>query len=140
MVKGKSRRRGRRMVFAEKLKAKRKRKEAMGTSSMEDRMIENHRDILQNIEFALLQCYRENNKIDDAAIADALQCAILSQQPNSKQTENIVEALTEMRQVREDISDELWLDGMRTVLRSVDRHSNLKAGKRDYIDFASQFI
>jgi len=130
----------RRNVFAREIAAKRRHKKAIGTSSMEDRMIENYQDVLQNIEFTLIECYRENNEIDDATIALALRCAILSEQPQNDLADGLVDALAQAREIREDVSDDLWCDCMRTVLRSVDRHSNLKPGKRDYIHFVSPYI
>ncbi|HUT46116.1 MAG TPA: hypothetical protein VMX36_07500 [Sedimentisphaerales bacterium] len=45
-----------------------------------------------------------------------------------------------MRRFRSDVSDDIWRDGLRTVLQSVQRHSNLRPGEREYLDFVSDFI
>ncbi|GAG34969.1 unnamed protein product, partial [marine sediment metagenome] len=39
-----------------------------------------------------------------------------------------------------DIPDDIWRDGLRTVLESVHRHSSLKPGSRDYLDFVSDYV
>ena len=140
MPKNRKRRSARRSVFADDMAARRKHKEAMGTSSMEDRIIAGHTDVLQNVEFALIQCYRRNERIDDATIAQALECAILLEQPQNELIDGLIASLSWARQMRDDIADDIWRDAMRTVLRSVDRHSNLKPGRRDYIDFVRPLV
>jgi len=37
------------------------------------------------------------------------------------------------------VSDDVWRDGLRTVLQSVHRHSDLRPGSRAYLDFVSDF-
>jgi hypothetical protein len=113
---------------------------AMGDSATEDMMIEHHQDILQNIEFALISCCRDNDKIDDRIIADALKAAICSQEPTSQLSTELLKALEGVREVRNDASDELWRNGLSTVLKSVDRHSNLQPSVKKYIKFVSPFI
>jgi hypothetical protein len=113
---------------------------AMGDSTTEDMMIEHHQDLLQNIEFALISCCRDNDEIDDRIVTDALKAAICSQEPASQLSTELLKALEGVRDVRSDASDELWCDALRTVLRSVDRHSDLKPGVKKYIKFVSPFI
>ena len=115
-------------------------RELLGTHKMEDRMIYGHQDVLQNIEFALISGYRNDNAIDDSAIADALKAAILSLEPGNERSASLVDGLAGIRHMRADIDDDLWRDGLRTVLRSVRRHSDLQPGSRDYIHFVSPFV
>ncbi len=127
-------------VFVRQMKEKKKTKEVLGTWELTQRMIEQHQDLLQNIEFALVTAYRENTAIDDATMAKALKNLILSQPPGGEPEQKLTEALTEVREMRSDITDNIWRDGLRTVLQSIDRHSNLKPGKRDYIEFISRYV
>lgn len=127
-------------AFLRHLAQKKEERNLLGNSRTEDWMIEFHRDILQNIEFSLINEYRKDSSIDDAAIAEALTAAIRGQTPNSTLATVLLLSLHAMRQERDDASDDLWRDGLRTVLRSVRRHSDLRPGRRDYIDFVSPFI
>jgi len=143
MVKSKrsSKRKGRRRnVFVREMAARKQMKKILGTWELTEWMTEDHQDVLQNIEFALVSVYRANKKIDDAAMGEALKCAILSELPAATPVEELVQALAEIREVRSDISDDIWRNGLRVVLQSVHRHSNLKPGRRDYIDFVSQYV
>jgi len=54
--------------------------------------------------------------------------------------ESLNKDLEEIRRVRSDISDDIWRDGLRTVQQSVQRHSNLRPGEQEYLDFVSDFI
>ena len=53
---------------------------------------------------------------------------------------SIHEDLDEVRNFRADVPDKIWRDGLRTVLQSVQRHSNLMPGEREYLDFVSDFV
>ena len=119
---------------------KRQMKSTLGTDKMADEMIRNHQGILQNIEFAIVSCRRNNNKIDDYVIAGTLKAAIHSEEPTGELSAELKRDLDDIRQTRSDIADDLWRDGLRTILQSVHLHSNLRPGSRGYIDFASQFI
>ena len=119
---------------------KKEMKAAMCDSYTEDMMMEHHQDVLQNIEFALISCCRDNSEIDDMIIADALKAAILSQEPVHQLSTKLLNALQDIRDVRSDVLDNIWRDGFRVVLNSVKRHSNLRPGDKKYINFVSQFI
>ena len=76
----------------------------------------------------------------DSIVADALKAAICSQEPDHQSSTQLVEALQEARDIRSDILDTLWCNGLRTVLKSVNRHSTLQPGVKKYIKFVSPFI
>ncbi len=122
------------------MEEKKRRRQALGSSSTGDYMMEHHTDLLQNIEFAIIDIYRDNKDIDDRIIAKALQSVVLDEQPQNDLVASLLEALAQIREVREDVCDDLWRDGLRTVLQSVERHSNLKPGKRYYIEFVLPYI
>jgi uncharacterized alpha-E superfamily protein len=103
-------------------------------------MVKDHQDILQNIEFIIISEYRENRCIDDRIVADALKAAIHSETAENDLAESINQALEETRMIRSDVSDDIWRNGLQTVLQSVHRHSYLRPGEREYLDFVSNFI
>jgi hypothetical protein len=103
-------------------------------------MQRDHLDLLQNIEFILVTKYREDPTIDDRVVAEVLKAAIDNNAPQDKQAASIKESLQGIREIRSDIPDEIWRDGLRTVLQSVHRHSSLKPGSRGYLNFVSDFI
>ncbi len=104
------------------------------------RMTRDHQDVLQNIEFVLVSGYRSDRSIDDRIVADALKAAIHDEVPEGDLAQSLNESLENIRELRSDISDDVWRDGLRTVLQSVHRHSSLKSGSRTYLDFVSDFI
>ncbi len=122
-------------IARRKLKARRG-----GMDDMEDRIIAEHEDMLQNIEFALVNRYREDPRIDDRVLAEALTAAILDTRPVSDLVLSVKEALKAIRGMREEIADQTWIECLQTVLRSVRRHSHCHRGQRDYIDFVSPFL
>ncbi len=103
-------------------------------------MARDHLDVLQNIEFALVSGYRSERSIDDCIVADALIAAILDAEPEDSRARSLNESMESIRELRSDVPDDIWRDGMRTVLESVHRHSSLKPGSRDYLDFVSDFV
>jgi len=102
-------------------------------------MARNYLDVLQNIEFALVSGYRSDQSIDDCIVADALIAAILDAEPEDSRARSLNENLENIHELRSDVSDDIWRDGLRTVLESVHRHSSLIPGCRWYLDFVSGF-
>jgi len=115
-------------------------KEAPGSGKLLKRMARDHQDLLQNIEFVFICRYREDGRIDDRIVADALKAAIHGDTAEDALAESLNKELEEIRLFRSDVSDEIWRDGLRTVLQSVHRHSYLRPGEREYLDFVSYFI
>ena len=115
-------------------------KETKGSNKLLKRMIRDHLDVLQNIEFVFISWYCENHCIDDCIIAEALKAAIHDDTAENALAESLNKELHEVRLFRSDVSDDIWRDGLRSVLQSVHRHSNLRSGEREYIDFVSDFI
>jgi len=104
------------------------------------RMARDHLDVLQNIEFVLVSGYRSDRSIDDRIVADVLIAAILDTEPQDTRARSLNESLESIRVLRSDIPDDIWRDGLRTVLESVHRHSSLKPGARGYLDFVSDYV
>jgi len=115
-------------------------KAMLGSGKLLKRMTRDHQDVLQNIEFILVSGYRDDHSIDDCIVADALKAAIRHDVPQDPRAASLHEGLRGVRELRADVSDDIWRDGLRTVLQSVHRHSGLKPGSRGYLDFVSDFI
>jgi len=112
----------------------------VGPRKLMKRMTQDHQDVLQNIEFVLVTGYREDRTIDDRIIADALKAAINGGMPEDTLAQSVNESLEGIRELRSDVSDEIWRNCLKTVLQSVHKHSSLRPGSRDYLDFVSNFI
>ncbi len=115
-------------------------KEAPGSGKLLKRMTRDHQDVLQDIEFVFISRYREDDRIDDRIVANALKAAIGGDTAEDALAESLNKELEEVRLFRSDVSDDIWRDGLRTVLQSVHRHSNIRPGEREYLDFVSYFI
>ena len=115
-------------------------RETLGPRKLLKRMQRDHLDVLQNIEFALVSVWRSNRSIDDHTVADALKAAIRDEVPEDSRAQLLNDSLEDIRELRSDISDDIWRDGLRTVLQSVHRHSSLMPGESRYIDFVSDFV
>ena len=103
-------------------------------------MSRDHEDVLQNIEVALVRRHREDPRIDDRAADEALRAALHGTMPTHPRAADLYESLTAIRQLREDIPDDVWRDGLRVVDDSVRRHSQLRPGETSYFEFAGQFV
>jgi len=115
-------------------------RETQATGKLLKRMTRDHVDVLQNIEFTIISAYDKDDSLDDCMIAEVLQAAVRDEVPDSARAQSLREDLIEMRHLRADVPDDIWRDGLRTVLQSVQRHSNLRPGERNYLDFVSDFI
>jgi len=111
-----------------------------GTRKLMKQMTRDHQDVLQNIEFILVTGYRDDRSIDDCIIAETMKAAIQDDVPEDPRARSLNKGLEGIRELRSDVSDDIWRDGLRTVLQSVHRHSTLKPGSRGYLDFVSDFI
>jgi len=112
----------------------------LGSYKLLKRMTRDHPDVLQNIEFALVSIYRNDRSIDDRIVADVLKAAIHGNEPEDERAQSLSEGLKEIRRLRSDTSDDIWRDGLRTVLQSVHTHSSLRPGATGYLDFVSDFV
>ncbi len=115
-------------------------REAPGSGKLLKRMVRDHQDVLQNIEFVFTSRYREDRRIDDRIVADTLKAAIHDEVPEDGLDQLLNEGLEKIREFRSDVSDEIWRDGLQTILQSVHRHSNLRPGEREYLDFICDFV
>jgi hypothetical protein len=93
-------------------------------------MARDHLDILQNIEFVLVSGYRSDRSIDDRIVADALRAVILDTEPEDIRARSLNESLENIHVLRSDIPDDIWRDGMRTVLEALQLETRLQIVSR----------
>ena len=104
------------------------------------RMTEDHPDVLQNIEFALVSAWHRDATIDDYAVKQALIACIREVPVREIDSMLVQQMLDDVRTLRDDVADELWRDGLRVILGSVNNHSSAAPGEREYLCFAEQFV
>ena len=104
------------------------------------RMAGEHEDVLQNIESAILQCHKQDRRIDDRIVHEALRAAVNGEEPDDPLAASLLEALERIRDVREDVDDDVWRKALRVVDDSVRRHSQLAPGQTSYLSFIAQFV
>ncbi len=110
-----------------------------------NRMASYHQDLLQNIEFFILEAYRRDasRSIDDRAVLDGYRKAILGLEPDKSPSGLVVFTIANARAMRESIGsvdDALWHDALRVLMRSVKTHSELRPGETSYLDFVGRFV
>lgn len=103
-------------------------------------MTRDHSDILQNIEFILLEYHSEFPETDDRLLAEALRASLGGGEPAAPRAEEIVDRLAALRRTRDDVAEDLWRDGLRVIRDSIRRHSELRPGETTYIKFVSQYV
>ena len=100
-----------------------------------------HQDVLQNIEFALVKCRKEDRRVDDRAVDEALGAAIgQAEAPGHAIAADVFGGLAAIRKLREDVDDDLWRNALRVVRDSVHAHSKLRPGETSYLDFVAPFV
>ncbi|MBN1973960.1 MAG: hypothetical protein JW787_10005 [Sedimentisphaerales bacterium] len=103
-------------------------------------MTQHYVDVLQNIEFCIVTAWRDDRDIDDRDTAAALNTIIRGDQTENSRVKSLISSLENARMLRPDVSDEIWLKGLKVVLESVHTHSDAKEGDTDYLEFASAFM
>ena len=100
-------------------------------------MAEDHPDVLQNIEFALVRAYRENDEVDDQMAWQAVQTHMAARRSDNELVQPMVAALDHMRATRVDLNETLWRRGLQAVKEAIRGASDLQEGTTDYLDDAS---
>ena len=102
-----------------------------------------HLDILQNIEFILVQIARQDPVFDDRMIDQAMGFCIKGTEPTEdadRRVPLLIKALQTVRERRRDVSDDIWIAALRKVDESVQLHSELKPGEKSYLQFVEKYV
>jgi hypothetical protein len=110
------------------------------SASAERRMARDHLDLLQNVDFTLLDAHRRMNEVDDQVVATVLQAAIRRSEPQDPLAVQLLDELNQARALREDASDDLWTEALQVVYSSVRRHSSCRGGDTAYLNFVARYI
>jgi hypothetical protein len=118
---------------------------------------EDNLDVLQNIEFEIVEAYRANEAITDFDVTDALdaltrhysaeaagrQPSAISLDPRAQAVYQNVREICEWRLGRPEGGESIGLPAMisalRTILKSIRRWSG-RGGKRGYLDFVKNYL
>lgn len=103
-------------------------------------MTRDHLDVLQNIEFSIVSTCHSHGDIDDRIIASALKTAIAGSEPVGELSAILINDLVQIRQMRADVPDNIWTNGLKVVLQSVHNHSYAGPGDRDYLTFIRNYV
>ena len=104
------------------------------------RMVRDHPDVLQNIEFALVTCHRQDRSLDDRVVDAALRASLANQPPEDPRVAIVFKSLASIRETRHSVPDDVWSDCLRVVQDSVHTHSARAPGEIAYLAFVSQYI
>ena len=106
-------------------------------------MLRDHADVLHDIELALVSEAHDGSGIDDCMIDQALRSCIKGTElPDDADTRvvRLRARLERTREFRDDVSDDIWNVGLRTVDESVRRHSSLSPGEVTYLAFVQDYV
>jgi hypothetical protein len=113
------------------------------TRSLMKHLERDHLDVLQNIEFILVQIARQDPGLDDRMVDQALRCCIKGTEPTEEADRRVpllIKTLDTVRKKRSDVSDDIWIAALRKVDESVQLHSSLKPGEKSYLQFVGQYV
>jgi len=104
------------------------------------RMSREHQDILQNIEFAFISTWRRRGDVDDRACHAAIECLLSGTEAPGGTAAVLLEQLLAVREMRTDVPEHLWRDGLRVVADSIRTHSQRRPGEVGYLSFVGQYV
>lgn len=112
----------------------------IGVRAMQ-RMARDHLDVLQNIEFSLVEVWEEDPTFDDAAALAALTAAGLGDTTaDDPRVQRALSLLGNIRQMRSDVDETTWQNALRVVIDSVRTHSQFRPGEVSYLAFVANYI
>jgi|GEM_PF-1377277 len=108
-------------------------------------IVRDHPDLLQNIEFALVETWKEDVSVDDAAAYEALRAVReddAAHSPPAASAAAAVRAIFDWRQSLEPdgLSRALRRAACKKIMRSIRNHSGCTPGERGYLCFVSPFV
>lgn len=108
--------------------------------AVERRVVRKHTDLLQNIEFALVNAASDSHEVDDQYIESILRHAITQKASEDPLINSALDFLAAIRGQREEDPGDLWNDALRVVYTSLKRHSTCEPGETSYLRFVSQYV
>jgi hypothetical protein len=105
-----------------------------------DEITRSHPDVLQNIERTLLACWSECEGLDDQWVHLGLVGAMRDQPPDHPTSWFVYRQLKQLREQRDDLPADIWLDALRVIDQSVRDHSSLRHKDVSYLTFILAFL
>ena len=99
-----------------------------------------HEDVLQNIEATLVVCWKEVEGVDDHCVHLGLVGAMRDDPPDHPCSWHVYWRLKQVREMRDDVRPDVWLDALRVVDQSVRDRSSLRHGDRTYLTFILPYV
>lgn len=97
-------------------------------------------DVLHAIESALVRCFLDDHRVDDAVVFSTLRSVILEDPPAAMPQAWVFSELVAARATLTDLAEEVWNECLRVVMDSVRYHSTLDQGDISYLEFVSPMI
>jgi Arc/MetJ family transcription regulator len=110
------------------------------TSWQQDEFTQSHATVLLLVESMLVLVSQQDLDVDDAVVEQALRAAIRSRPAADPAAEELAQILAGVGSAQDDIDAETWQTAMRVIYTSVKKRSDCKAGDREYLDFAENFL
>ena len=110
----------------------------IGTGKMKQHSQQNL-EVLCAIESALVRCFMDDDRVDDAVVLTCLRSVILEDPPQSMPHAWIYSELMQAF-VQCGANAEIFYECLRVVMDSVTRRSKLRAGEISYLEFVSQML
>ena len=114
--------------------------ELKAKGNVERRMIRDHVDLLQNIEATLVAAARQSEDINDYVVELVLRAAITRTESDRPTVVEAVARLDNIRDIRPELTEELWTNGLQTIYSSLRRHSDCRPGDTAYLDFVDDYV
>jgi hypothetical protein len=109
-------------------------------------IIRDHMDLLQNIEFALVTTWKEDARVDDAAVYAALRAVREDDEarsPLAGEAAAAVRGILDWRRQNlepHELSKPLRRAACKKIMGSIRNHSSCTPGDTGYLRFVSQFV
>jgi hypothetical protein len=109
-------------------------------------IVRDHVDLLQNIEFALVSTWKEDTRVDDAAVYEALRAVREDDEARSPLAGEAAAAVREILDWRgqdldsHELPRPLRRAACKKIMSSIRNHSSCTPGDTGYLRFVSQFV
>lgn len=103
-----------------------------------------HEGILFAVESTILQCFREDNRIDDSIVLKVLALLIFEEPPHVMPQAwlyaELVRVKNDVFDADPELTETIWQECVSCIMRSVRDHSTLEAGETNYLQFVGSFL
>jgi len=109
------------------------------SNRLRDVFTQQHAPILLLVESAIVQVAGQMEEVDDASVELALRASIRSRSTDDLTARSLAELLEQVR-LEHEIDTETWQTALRVIYTSVTNRSDCRAGDRNYLHAAAEFV